>query len=227
MKGTVIFIQGHFEANEMIARHMPYWEKADCDLVGIGRTDKKVIWPSSPRLIATHEIGTGGYVEKGKLCERFLGMLDLFVERYSPEGYTDVAIVECDAIFVRPLPRHPLTCSMIATPVGGPFPGFLAPKIWHSPYHIDWHLACNMAACGRRMLAVGLNEKGFYDQWIGLIVALHGITVEPGPFFSCNLIDRPGYVAAARRAIVGGCVYVHGIKTALQLKQVTEGLNIL
>ncbi len=224
---TLIFLQGHSAAQDIIDRHWSFFNKAQCDLVGVGRTNTKTVWPPSPRLIATVDVGFEGYVVKGKLCQRFLDILNLFIEDSRFDNYDDAFICEVDAIFVRPLPPHGQTGRLLTTDVGGPFPGFFAPKPFHPPWWMDRSTAEKMRDAGRRMLKVGLCEKDFYDQFIGLIVALFDIPVGPAPSFSVNLIDRPDYVAAARRAIVGGAAYIHGLKTTAQLKQVTEGLNIL
>src|SRR5213075_2834338 len=98
---TLVIIQSHSTANDLVARHWPYYELAGCSILGIGRTDTNVRWPTGPEnrsLIGTVDIGKEGYIGKGNLVGRFMAILELFLGGYS--AYTHCFICENDAIFV-------------------------------------------------------------------------------------------------------------------------------
>jgi hypothetical protein len=225
---TLIAILAHQEASSTLARHWPYYELAGCDILGIGRCDKAVTWPSGKEvrsLIATTSIGMDGYAGGSNHLDRFIRLLDYFLESSFFDRYSDICVIEYDSIFVKLLQEHPGQGALLTTLAGvGDGRDFAACPYFHCPWWLDRSAADHVSEVGKRMLKNKLWERGFLDRWLGLMVELYGIQWAPAPSWSVNAIDSPEWVAQARLAIKEGAVFVHGIKTAQQLRDVTEGL---
>lgn len=219
MSNPLLVIQGYKKAEERIHRHWPYFLKASCDIFGMDRINGKVNWPKE-RLVGTGSWGHDAYVGPGDL----IGFLVACLVGLSAK-YDSVCIIENDSIFVRPLPAHP-GIGMVAT-LGGHRSngdGFRGEHFYHTPWYFHRDSIPMVIECAARMQRAQLLEHGFPDRFLGLMVDLYSLPVTHAQAFSVNTIDRPHYVAEARKAIQAGAFYVHGIKTAEQLRQVTEGL---
>jgi hypothetical protein len=231
MGRTLLIIQGYPRAAERIARHWRYYQRAFKDsaahwnILGINRTHNGSAVDVFPQLDGPEKVwlGEDSYVH-GDSLPRLL--VDSFKHGLMKTFYDDFCVIENDSIFVRPLPEHP--GGLCTTNGAGWAPGFHGSCAWHTPWWADRKTAELIVEYGERMLKANLLERGFPDRFLSLLVDLYKIQVTPAPAFSCNLIDTPEFVAAARWAIgpqnPNPVCYVHGIKTAEQLGAVTKGL---
>ena len=95
-------------------------------------------------------------------------------------------------------------------------------KFFHTPFVMGWEICRRIIKYGEAMLLAELLEQGYPDRFLGLMVDLHYLPWSDIPgTYTQNTIDRPEYVLEARKAIADGAWYIHGVKTAAQLKAVT------
>lgn len=215
---TVLYVMSFPGGNQTFLRHLPWFQKARIPIIGVGTNDGKCEFGNVPFIY----IGKNTYADGDHHPVRFIGVLQHFLST----KYHRAVVVEYDAIFLKPIPDFgpPYVAGTIA---GHKSPGFLADNFYATPWITNQITAAIIVKAGLAMLKVGLNEKGFLDRWLGLLFQLYDLPVANAAGFSyCrNSIDRPEYVQEAREAIQSGnCCYIHGIKTAEQLRQVTEGL---
>jgi hypothetical protein len=221
MSPTLIAVLGHAAAKATIERHAPYWEKAECDIVCVGRKDIEVPWPSIKRQVGALRIGNDGYAGGLNHLERLMILLRWFAEER--KSYSSICVIEYDGVFLGPLRVGQQLRIFMSTPAGGSdgSDGFAPCTYFHTPWWFDHYGAQLVLDYGSRMLNMQIYERGFVDRWLGLLVGLYRLPWSPAPSFSVNSLDRPEYMAAAREAVRKGAVYVHGVKTELQLKHLT------
>lgn len=221
MRKSLLGIFSYAGANDIVKRHWPYYTLADCAIWGIGRTDSKCVWPAG--IWRTDNIGKEGYVGKGKLCERLVDAMAMFAFNKAFEEFTDLCLIECDAIFTKGLPKH--SGGLISHLAGGPSEGFLSTRYFHTPWWVDRETASMIAGMGAQLIRQGTIENDFPDRFLGLICDRYPeIKVTQSNTFSTNLIDSIPLLLAARLSIETGAYYIHGIKTEAQLRGVTDGL---
>lgn len=219
----LLAILSYQKANDMVMRHMPYFRRAGCDILGVGREDTTCLWPAvDDQFIGSIKEGKDSYVSGSNLIEMHLGVLDYCIDTYFQ--YTHLVLTEPDAIFLKPLPS--LMHGIMGTLAGGRSEGFHSSFYFHGPWVMDIRTAEQVLMRGQRLLEAGLIERGFPDRFYGLLCDLYceEIQFKKFPGYSQNRLDRPEYIAQAREAIKAGAHYVHGIKTAQELQAVTEGI---
>ena len=220
MNKSLVGIFSYAGANATVGRHWPYFRKAGVPLWGIGRINTSCLWPDG--VFNPVNIGEDTYVCGDNLCKRLIIACEHFLMLPWMQQFNDVCLIEYDSIFTRALPEHP---GGLATCIaGGNSPGFKGTRFFHTPWWVDRPTAALIVAEGRLMLAEGDIEHGFPDRFLGRLVDRCPMHITETNTFSVNTIDNPAYVEAAREAIRRGSFMVHGIKTADQLKAVTEGL---
>jgi hypothetical protein len=223
----LLCILSYAKANDMVARHWPWFEKAGADILFVGREDSDCRAPTGPEnrsMIGTVKIGKDSYVSGDNLPRLFIDTLSHVLTTYRHE---DILLAEPDTIFVKPVPPRPHIglYGFSGCLAGGESKGFFAPYYFHPVWRVTRDTAALMVEYGERMLRCGMFELGFPDRWIGLMVHLYAIEWHPFPEFSVQAIDNPDKVKLARNVIASGyACAVHGIKTAEQLRAVTEGL---
>lgn len=215
----LLVILSYAKANDMVQRHWPYFLKAGCDILGVGREDSEARFPGE-RLVGMVKIGKDSYVAGDNLIKLHLDALAYCLEKYP--DYTHYVLTEPDAIFTKPLPV--LGTMFSATKVGGWSPGFHGRQFFHGPWCFNAVTAARFVEFGTRMLHAGLIERGFPDRFHGLLCDLYSLPWTNFPGYSQNRLDQPKYVDDARQAIKDGYHYIHGIKTEAELRAVTEGL---
>lgn len=223
MKKTVVGIFSYAAANAIVARHWPYYCLSDAALWGIGRIDSKCEWPKG--LYAQTDIGRDGYVGKGNLCQRLVDAMSKFAFGHELKAFSDLCLIECDAIFTRALPNHP--GGLVTHYAGAHSDGFLSTRYFHTPWWVDRETASLIAGMGQWLLNHGMNEHDFPDRFMGLVCdRCPEIKIHQPNSFSVNLLDTPELMTQARDAITKGAYYVHGVKTAQQLGQLTWCFNL-
>lgn len=220
----LLVIMAHAGANDMVSKLFPFYERAGCDILGIGRIGS--IWPSGPRLIGFRNEGQDCYNDGTSQLTRFIDTLDFVTSRRDVSPYTGFCIAEWDTVFFQPIGEWATKVpnGLEATLAGGRSDGFRASRYFHGPWRINDFTARSMIHVGRKLLAAGLTEQGFLDRWLGLMCDLYPIEFTPSPNYSRNSLDRPEYIDQARAAIKAGAWAVHGVKDQHMLAQLTEGL---
>jgi hypothetical protein len=221
---TLLAVLSHSAANDRVFHGWRWYERAGCDILGVGRFDTRVLWPVSPRLVATLDSGAESYVCGDNHLKRFLSTLEYFLVEPLVRHYDAILVTEYDVIFPRPLPAH--TGGLITALAGHRSEGFLSENFYHSPWWVDRPTANAMLTFGQRLLKLQMIEHGFIDRWIGLLAELYDIPVTAANAYTQNSIDRPQFISEAREAITKGAYCVHGLKTMDQVRAVTEGLPL-
>lgn len=216
---TLIVILSYAGANEAVARHWPFWERTGCDILGVGREDTKCVFPQRDSLLGTIDIGQDGYVGKGDLPGRLVRLFEILTTDAAFKPYTNYFITEHDGVILGPLPKR-LQKGMVTTRACARSPGFRGENCFHPPWWVDRETCAKMAVYGRRMLKAGLNEQGFPDRFMGLMVDLYGIPWFTSNTYTRNTLDREEYIQQARCALANGAWFIHGIKTEYQLNAV-------
>lgn len=225
---TLLVILSYAKANDIVERHWPFYEKAGCPILGIGREDSECRFPWPVRAgvgcIGVKEIGKDSYVNGDNLPKLLLDTLEYCLREYTT--FHSYCLVEPDVIFMRPLPEeHP--GGIVTQHMGGSSAGFFGRNYYHCPWWVDRMTAAAIVIRGRKMLECELIECGFPDRFLGLLLDLHpDVRVHPAKWYSRNLFDRPEFIAEARAALKAGAWGCHGIKTADQLFDVTDGLEL-
>jgi len=224
----LLILLSYAKANEMVARHWPWYLQADADIMGVGRQDSDTQFPEA-RLVWTVDIGKDEYVNGANLpdlhvralsCGLSLTYRDPDMEDEQP--YTHFCLTEPDALFFKPPPLH--RDGLMATYSGGNSPGFLGTAFFHGPWYFDRDTADKAVEFGRRMIDRGLIERGFPDRFWGLFCDLYGVKFTPfgKGTYSRNRLDRPEYIKEARQAIKDGIFYLHGVKTKEEMDAVLK-----
>lgn len=218
---TLVAVMAHQAASATVARHWPHYEKAGCPILGVGRMDKPVDWPAGPEvrsLWRTVSIGNDGYADGKNHLERYLALLEMFLNHPEFKEFDSLMVTEYDSVFLGPVPG-PSYGHFVAT-LGwfGGNDGFAPVPYFHAPWWTSRAIAKVILLAGQRMLNCGITEKGFLDRWLGLLVYLFAIPWKEAEAFSVNTLDTPEHMAAARKAIAAGAWFVHGVKTEPQLK---------
>ena len=220
----LLAILSYVRANEIVARHWHWYRTAGCDILGVGRETTSCEWPAKVGqggLVNVTNIGEDSYVHGDNLIRLHVDTLDYMLSLIG--DYTHFCLIEPDTIFVRPIGTQDTpNYGLKATLVGQGSPGFYGSFYCHGPWIFDRHGAQFAVNTARRMLKVGLIEKGFPDRFWGLLCDLSGLPYTRLHAYSQNRLDRPEYIQQARQAITEGALAVHGIKTEMELKSVIE-----
>ena len=211
-------------ANVTVARHFPWWLRSECDMIGVGHVDTECVWPDHPRLLGSIRCQKDSYAVGDNHILRFMDVLRHFLHSPDLKEYKALVVTEYDSIWLKPFPG--IHAGQVMMKLAGNRDGdFRGSRYYHTPWAMDRIMAGKILTWGTAMHAAGLIEHGFIDRWLGLMFDLHGVHVIDTETYTQNTIDTPEKVAECRRAIATGKVYyVHGLKTAEQLRLVTEGL---
>ena len=226
---TLLAILSHSGANETVARHWPWFKKAECDILGVGRENTVCIWPCA----AGEDLGNGakfiGSVNIGKESgpsgdnhiRRFLDVLTMFV---SMGDYSHIIITEYDSLFFRPPPEHPGW--FVAKVAGYKTPGFNGRRFFHTPWYLNYPSAVSVIGYGETMLRAGLIEHGYIDRFLGLMVDLYPVEWHDtgNTTYTQNTIHKPEHIQEVRDMVKRGGWFCHGVKSPEVLAAITEGL---
>lgn len=222
---TLVVILSHSLANETVGRHWPLYLNGGCDILGVGRTDTHCVWPAvGQRFIGSIAVGVESYASGDNHIRRFLDVLEILLTRDEYKPYNAFLLTEYDIGLFAPVPDIK-PGQFITLLQGGGSDGFFASRFYHTPWYMDRIVAGRILRYGRRMLAVGLIERGFIDRFLGLMVDLYDIEVTPAKAYSANTLDTPEKIADAGKAIREGAWHCHGLKTADQLRQLSHAIH--
>lgn len=217
-------------ANEILARHWPYFQNAGASsIVGIGTdgshrsypepTLAKCVFPKGVDDIAI--IGDDAYMAGNNLVRRLMETMDWMLGQppYWP-AEDRFAIVEYDTIFLRPVPEFTGTAAYQA---GGPTWGSKAATgFYHNPWLFDRDDGTRLVQQLGHILAEGHCKYGTPESSPDVAFAWAceraGIEVQQLlKEYSQNTLDLPHFLDEAREAVRAGAHCIHGVKTAEQL----------
>ena len=217
---TVLTIDTYEAISDFLPLMWPHYEKSGADVVGIERTNRATRWPKEVPHFAVGEDTFTCWAAKQDdpyLCNRWLGVIELFLTHPYFAKYDDLCLFEWDALFVKPLPKLDPAIGLCLTKAGGPMAGFKAPIFFHLPWWMDRKRAELILAKGRDMVAKGDIEHGSVDVFLGLLVHQLGLKWYSIPFYSRNRLDHPTRLAEAKAAIKEGAYGVHGVRDKAML----------
>lgn len=223
----VVAILSHSGANATVQRHWPLYLNCGCDIVGIGRTDTHCQWPAeSGQFIGSMDIGQESYAKGDNHICRFLELVEWFLTDAMMKSYTHLVVIEYDGVFFAPVPKLKIN-TFYGKLAGGKSDGFLGSMYIHTPWCMDRLCAGNVLKHGRAMLKAGLIEQGFLDRWFGLMIDLYDLQWRDtgAGTYTHNTLDTPEKIAEAGRAVAEGAWYVHGLKTAEQLRKLSHAIH--
>lgn len=143
------------------------------------------------------------------LPRRQMDVLDGFLDKNS---YSTLITLEYDTYLARPL----------ANPEGYDFGGvWFGYRFVHWPWVIHGNEVEGLVERGMRLLREGRCGGGWPDRFIADVVReCPWIERQQLPSWSCNTIETPEQLAAARECLHGGGFSVHGIKSVEMLGEV-------
>lgn len=213
---TLLAIHSYPGANDTLARHWPYFLKAEADgIIGIGTRGGGCVFPCPSVTIGNNE-----YMNGPNLCYR---LIDTLVFMLSTK-YSHFCIAEYDTVFFSQIPKFK---GVAAHRAGGKT--FESPSSFfiHNPWMIDRESASKIVACGMGMLDRGACAYGTAESSPDVFLAWVCESLEiPVKFnamkeHSQNSYDIAGSLEAARDAYRAGLDCIHGIKHAHELEFIT------
>jgi len=220
----LVAILSHSGANDTIARHWPYFLKAEADLLLVGRVNTHCVFPTEApgRKIYRIDSGTEAHADGANHILRFLDVIRKFLQSPAFADYDVLVVTEYDSIWLGPIPDPPgVPDGIHAYLAGGHEPmrdsRWYSTRFVHTPWMMNRATAEKVFTIGHRLLRANLIEHGFIDRWLGLIMDLYAIPFHQTQTFSSNSLDTAPFMAAARTAVKCGAWYVHGVKTQEQL----------
>lgn len=214
----LLAIHSYGGANETVARHWPYFERAEASrIVGIGTVKHDCVFPDG---IESVEIGDGLYLHAENLCMRLLETLSWFLTQ--PENYFICA--EYDVLFFNKINPFSGVCS---DRTGGKTWGSKGNWFGHSPWCIDRDSAYPVINEMVRIIHEGHcgygTPESSPDVFWGWACERAGVPIKHDHFrlFTRNCFDIPGDLELARQAYRDGCDCLHGCKSAKELEFIT------
>lgn len=206
----LLAIFAHHGTEDALQRHWPFFERTGADIIGIGRLDTKVNWPTGT--LTDVNVGLQSYVNGNNLPNRFLDTLELMLNF----PHEDLILTEWDSIFLKPLPPNP-DCDFEGTLFYNEDPNFECPHYFHPYWRFTRKSAQRFIDHGRELVKRGNIEHGQKDRFVGRVVMDLRFRWKANGCFSANTIDRPELQAEARKYIAEGGYFIHGVKTKEQL----------
>lgn len=228
---TLLVILSHSGANETVQRHWPWYERAGCDILGVGRENTNSVWPlfnnaqlsNGNHYIGSLNVGQESGPVGANHIERFTNVLQALTVEARFMLYERFAIIEYDGIFTKPIPD---TAPGLTTKLAGHLtPGFMSEHFYHTPWIVDEDTGIDIVRYGKRMLKAGLIEHGFIDRWLGLMHDLYKFPLHDlGHLSYTQNTILPHHYDDARKAVKNGAFYLHGVKTHEALEAINGGL---
>jgi hypothetical protein len=210
----LLLVQTYPGANETVKRHYPYFVAGGFgQVVGVTTEGGGCYWPT----LDTVEVGRNQYFGAPGLSERLIRTLEAGLKL----GADELAVIEYDVLFFRPLPALPGDgIAMVVT--GGSSPGYKSKSFFHCPWYMNAATAERVIEVGNQLIEAEEHEQGWPDRFMGLIVDRSGIPVFGNLFsrYTRNTISEPSALDEAKEAIARGAHAVHGIKTEAQLNHI-------
>jgi hypothetical protein len=209
----LITIMAHAGGQAAFDRHMPYWQSnarehqaellVTCPVDAQVKTDRALILGKAEH----HGVAS---------ILRFRAILTA-LHRLRRDWYV---LFEYDSLCLTP--RFPNVFNSPALWANAfdnntPDPKFRAMHYFHPPLIFDWYTLNQITQA--MMNVANHAEQGFWDRWLGLVSEIGKITWRgyDNVGFAKNTIE-PQHFPELKKAIAGGAVMIHGIKTEQALK---------
>lgn len=218
---TLLVIFNIADEDDRCRLFLPYWERSGCPLLFSSPYDA----PS--RLDGVFHLHVGRKIPQHREQWWFYQARVLAtMEQVLALPFDSYIFTQYDSICLGPLPRIGPTAS-IHNMACGPVPEFKAKRGLHPPWCFGRDTLKRFVAKAKEF-PIETTEQGIMDRWLALILEEMCGPYPESPYehaswsWSCNSIDTPEWVAAARTAIARGALFVHGVKNETQLKQILE-----
>lgn len=221
---VLVVIFSHSGYNVLVERHWPAYLASGCDILGVGRTNTRCIWPKE-RLVGEINVGEESYASGDNHIVRFLDTLEYCLREQSLKDYGAFCFIESDSAFFAPIPP-PNIDTFYAKLAGYKDQGFIGSQYVHTPWMMDRIMGGRILKAGRAMHKAGLIERGFLDRWFGLMIDLYDLDWKDtgASTYTQNTLDSEEKIADAIKAISGGAYYCHGIKSPEVLAALSKGV---
>lgn len=193
-------------ATETAQRHWPSWHKYFTSTVFVSPVDSKCWVPEG---VQEWRIGRDFYNDRDKPDDNLPRRTSEVLERFLATGHDSICIIEYDVVlFRKPVLR-------------GTFSGTMFGEFIHPPWCFTRAAAMHFVDAGKTLLRHNVITGGWPDRHLRLIYDLVNPETYPTKNYSCNTLDQPHMIAAAREAVKDGAWAVHGIKTKEQFDALT------
>lgn len=214
---VVVLTDPRPEAGEILQRNWPWIKRGGCP-IAVAHHEQEVGYHP---VDADYLLQAGGPPDQEvhRWLGRFLKVCEAAVYSCRKTGsmFERFVFIEGDVIFIREIPNDARNGGTLA---GGNSEGFVASHFLHCPWMFSAAELLHFIHRAPRMMAIGLNERGFIDRFLGLYEDIHGPIFTLLPNYSRNTIDQSDI-----RAIRASNAWaVHGVKDSATLKAITEGL---
>jgi len=213
-KALVVFT--YAGQQEMVNRHHAYFERGGSDIIYIYPKDATLLAPKGVTGIA---IGKSEHYGS-ELMQR----MGIGIGLVAAMNYDTIAVVEGDSIVLRPIPdAQPSGIDCFLYDTNGD-PQWKAKHYVHWPWLMSGATAYLVGRGLQAMVEAGDIERGFPDRMLGLCAERLDIELRHRPdlTYSRNRVDAPEYIQQARTAIASGAVFVHGLKTQLDIDAILK-----
>ncbi len=195
--------------DEIVDRHWPTWERAECD-----------IWLSFP---VDDPCRRGGLAFNKSQHHGSEVMARIFktYEFMLKTNYETFYMIEYDSICLRKAPRK-LPGGLHAFLWNNGGGEFKATQYPHYAHGMNRATLTKLSLMAKRFDPC--IEQGFQDRAIGFICEQTAIPMihRPDLCHSRNRIDTPEYIEQAKAAIASGVTFVHGCKTEQDLRNIGQ-----
>jgi len=226
---TLLAIHSWPGANEIVARHWPYFLKQGADEIwGIGTNDNGCKWPEG---IQWQNVGRNSYIDGSHLPQR---MLDTLTQMLSLDLWNTLILTEYDTVFFNRIPVENLKHCLAGHYAGGPTWGSKANCFYHNPWVFDRNIVMDFVVEGHDAIKEGIcpdRHRGqppaaecSPDVFFAYIAQRLGYTVQDDLWreYSRNDLKDPERLEGARKAYQDGVDIIHGIKTQDELNYITQ-----
>lgn len=208
MNPAALIVRGHKEVEAAFSRHLPYWQFAGYDLIGLsGEDDTR--WPDG----FTNTIAASKSAHAGPDSLRcwLTALTSLSGE------YRKLVMIEWDQLLFRP-PQRSIPNTLQAHTSPNIDPRFKCDRYAGFPWIMSGELADRLAGKGWELLAEGDIEFGHNDRFMAYICKVSGVPIRRVPkslIWACTSTeDTRNYLNEARVAIRNRSLhYIHGVRT--------------
>lgn len=204
---TLLIIFGYGKQDEMLERHRPFFDRAECEIMLVSPADDPFSHPSIT-------YGFSQYTGDSVILRHIYAL-----EYAMRLPFDNFFCVEADSVVLKPIPVHPKN-GMNTVVYQNADRSFKSPFYCHCPWWFDRETLDKWVWTAK---VVGpSHEKGFADRYMGYVAWQAGINVvdRKDVFYSRNRIDSDTYRQEAREAINNGHIHLHGLKTLEDLQSI-------
>lgn len=214
---TLILMQAHGGMEEALIRNWSWLQMSGCDILITSPENDPVKSLQGPLLGKVIQAHPADYY---RLQERALMAFEICLSQLRTQ-YDSLMLLHYDCVFLGPLPaRIPGGLETFVYP--NPYKQFSSNWKCCLPWWFSWE-ALEKFVIAARCRPIDY-QQGCLDHWIPAICDESGIIPTHTNLISyeCNSLDHGPERERARRSILAGCPFVHGVKHEQDLKWVLD-----